>query len=609
MRRMAVSMALIPLIVVLAGTVLAGAGASQTPASSQSAYKIEEERFGPVYNSARPPVVSKDGRHVAYVTRKGNKSLLVVDGKSGPEYDGINSRTVAFSPDGKRVACVARKGRKHLVVVNGQPGPEYVTILSTTPIFSPDSKRVAYVALKSTRYLVVVDPPLSPGDSRLRQGYAGQAGEAGGKGGPRYGTIDPRTLIFSPDGKRVAYVAQKNSRYFVVVDPPSSPGDPRLRQGYAGQAGEAGGKPGPGHSWIGRTSLGFSPDSKRVVYVGSKYSARAGGESVLFVDGKPQPESADINPQSLIISPDGKRPSGDVPGGRMAFMIRKGTKRHVVVDGKGHPEYGHVDEHSLIFSPDGKRLAYAVGKMGTKTITKWFAVVDGKPQPEYDDIGKPKPVGNRYQRRLIFSPDGKRVAYVAKRGSKYLVVVDGKPGPEYRDIVEGSPLFSPDGKRVAYAAMKPDKLVFAVVDGIPGPGHDGIDNHTLVFSPDGKRVAYAAKKGRKWLLVVDPSPGDSRLRQGYAGQAGEAGGKGGPEYDRIRKPVFSPDGKRVAYVAQKGNWGRGGVQIFQVVVDGQPGPVYDEIVTRPTFHADGRVEYLAVEYETLLRVKHVPVAK
>ena len=33
---------------------------------------------------------------------------------------------------------------------------------------------------------------------------------------------------------------------------------------------------------------------------------------------------------------------------------------------------------------------------------------------------------------LIFSADGKRVAYAAQKGTKWLVVVDGQPGPEYK---------------------------------------------------------------------------------------------------------------------------------------------------------------------------------
>jgi roadblock/LC7 domain-containing protein len=64
-----------------------------------------------------------------------------------------------------------------------------------------------------------------------------------------------------------------------------------------------------------------------------------------------------------------------------------------------------------------------------------------------------------------------------------------------------------------------------VVDGQPGPEYDEV--WCPVFSQDGKRVAYASKKDAKWLVVVDGQPG--------------------PDYDWIIDMEFSPDGKSVAY--------------------------------------------------------------
>ncbi|MGD0463919.1 MAG: hypothetical protein ABSB74_15655, partial [Tepidisphaeraceae bacterium] len=52
----------------------------------------------------------------------------------------------------------------------------------------------------------------------------------------------------------------------------------------------------------------------------------------------------------------------------------------------------------------------------------------------------------------VFSRDGRHFAYVARRDQMLCVVVDGQAGAEYDDIGEDSVIFSPDGKRVAYAA-------------------------------------------------------------------------------------------------------------------------------------------------------------
>jgi roadblock/LC7 domain-containing protein len=152
-----------------------------------------------------------------------------------------------------------------------------------------------------------------------------------------------------------------------------------------------------------------------------------------------------------------------------------------------------------VFEKHGWRLAAVIkGDGGGERV--W---VDGQVGPEYDGIGGSS---------LLFSPDGKRVAYAARKGQKRFVVVDGQVGAECDGIGESNLLFSPDGKRVAYAARKGQKQC-VVVDGQAGPEYDGIGERTLLFSPDGKRVAYRAGKGQKQCVLVD--------------------GQAGPEYDGI----------------------------------------------------------------------------
>ena len=57
----------------------------------------------------------------------------------------------------------------------------------------------------------------------------------------------------------------------------------------------------------------------------------------------------------------------------------------------------------------------------------------------------------------VFSPDGKRVAYAARKGAKWLVVVDGQQGAEYDEIGVGTLVFSPDGV-LEYLAIKEGSL-------------------------------------------------------------------------------------------------------------------------------------------------------
>ncbi len=75
----------------------------------------------------------------------------------------------------------------------------------------------------------------------------------------------------------------------------------------------------------------------------------------------------------------------------------------------------------------------------------WFVVVDGKEAKRYDGIGT-----------LIFSPDSKRMAYVAGAGNKYFVVVDGKEGKQYDSIVtiRGGRIVFDSSDRLHYLVVK-----------------------------------------------------------------------------------------------------------------------------------------------------------
>ena len=100
-----------------------------------------------------------------------------------------------------------------------------------------------------------------------------------------------------------------------------------------------------------------------------------------------------------------------------------------------------------------------------------------------------------------------------------------------------------------------------------GPVPDGVLNQCTLLSKDGCHVAMVVRRGGKEFVVVDGQPG--------------------PIYDDIRDHMFSPDCKRVAYKAKNGGK-------WLVVVDGQPGPEYDEIWTKPIFSPDSsRMAYWA----------------
>ncbi len=468
----------------------------------------------------------------------------------------------ALSRDGCHIAYVlgegdsshggVRKGplqpQKGAVVVDGVVGPQYDQI-PARPVMSSDGTHVAYVAgkgdLTNRRWLVVVD----------------------GREGPPYDAVKDESLVFSPDGKRVAYVASRGGQigrqWFVVVD----------------------GREGPPCDEVGAPV--FSPDGERVAYAAltRDYAARKGDTWAVVVDGVRGPGYASTT--RVVFSANGKR------FGYVGGCVRWGEGREtggatgvlrteaVVVDGREGPPYDAVQHESLVFSPDGQRVAY-VAVRGRE----YRLVVDGVAGPACDFLSRP-----------VFSPDGTRLAYAVSKGGKHSVVVEGPKRVEYpyhpADNSGYPPSFLPDGKRVVYS--------YNVKGGV-AMAEDGVD------LPPGLMLTTCSPDGKRTARVVRKQSTPHKVEHGWGGPwRGEAvvlDGVEGPTYAEARLPVFSPDGKHVAYVVARREWRR---WVRRCVEDGAEGPAYDEIGrVGPTFHPDGVLEYLAAKHGTLYRVKHIP---
>jgi hypothetical protein len=107
---------------------------------------------------------------------------------------------------------------------------------------------------------------------------------------------------------------------------------------------------------------------------------------------------------------------------------------------------------------------------------------------------------------LAASPNAKRVAYVQKTGSMECVVVNGAregchksigdwaPEPFQGRTYWGGPLFSPDSRRLAYVAQNTDRWC-VIVDQEEGDCYDNINPGSLTFSPNGQRLAYVTGTG------------------------------------------------------------------------------------------------------------------
>ncbi len=407
-------------------------------------------------------IFSRDGKHFAYVARRGGKWLAVLDGRAGPTFDGIGE--LGFSEDGTRMAYSARNGGRSFMVVDGRVGGEFEVVLAWQ--FINKGNHMEYVARTGGRLVVVDDDRVVAAHDfkydDIRNGAAVQASRAGSG-----------DVILSPDGKHVAFGASRNGKWFVVVD----------------------GREGAPYDDV-RVPM-FSPDGRHVAY-----AAKRGVKQLVVVDGRESEEQDGIVERRtrtlpfVVFSPDSSH---------VLYVARRGPKSFVVLDGHAGAEYDEIDEGKAscqmwnysdvsvacqLFSADSKRIAYRA-----RRGEKWLVVIDGK---EYDEgevsdvLSALRMYGDDGPNHVIFSPDSKHVAYLTRNdGGKWSVVVDGTKGPEYDGIGSDGPIFSPDSRDLAYVAFSGHKPV-VVENRNQGIAYDRMFGAPS-FSPGGSLEYLAVK--------------------------------------------------------------------------------------------------------------------
>lgn len=252
---------------------------------------------------------------------------------------------------------------------------------------------------------------------------------------------------------------------------------------------------------------------------------------------------------------------------------------------------------TFVWSPDGRQLLCQFRKKDEEALER-----------EQDERKKELGVVDRRITRTGFRMDG--IGYFPEE-RWHLWVVDAESG-EATQLTEGdydetSPAWSPDGAHILFISNRsedPD-LEFYNQDlyVMPAGGGDFRKIETPpgwkmapVFSPDGRRIAYVSREGKvnRWRnagLWVVPADGSAPPRNLTAPHDVEVGSVTlGDVYDApFSPPVWSPNGQKIIFQVSL----HGNVTLHSITLDGEMEDVVSRDGTASSFTLDAGREKLA----------------
>jgi hypothetical protein len=362
---------------------------------------------------------------------------------------------VILDPQDKTTAYSIEDGAKSssTIVINGNKGRTYDEIKELT--LSPDGKRVAFVATKDSKTFVVVD----------------------GQEGKKYDYI--KNLKFSPDSQHFAYAAGEGVHF--VPDSPYSGSDETKSMVVVVDGTEK------------KTYEGtlidmnipfdydpfFSKDGKKITY-----NAIKNGKNIVVLDDKEL---------SQYSNPRFPRFIGDTYD--IVYLASEGSKDFLVVGGnkKQAHDYIHDLETPIFVGENADQIAYGATDNNSKVVI-------------VNDVSYTITSGTLSD--FSFSNAGKYFAYYTSNGpTNRELFVNGKNTARLSGTTT-SPLFSHNDQLLVYSEFFPQnlflrfmttdplkKLTDISLSGFKGSG-------LLRFSDDGKYLYFKGWQGRNIVFVT-----------------------------------------------------------------------------------------------------------
>lgn len=156
----------------------------------------------------------------------------------------------------------------------------------------------------------------------------------------------------------------------------------------------------------------------------------------------------------------------------------------------------------------------------------------------------------------VWSPDGRRIAFVSERDSGGIYIMDAEGGGLTFLTGGRNPTWSPDGNRIAFVSNQDYNAEIFVIN-VDGSAETRLTNRPTddthpVWSPDGKYIAFESEESNKNdEIYVMNADGKEIINL-----------TNNPSHDT--RPSWSPDGKQIAFSSDRDNR----AQVFVTNVDG-----------------------------------------
>jgi TolB protein len=367
------------------------------------------------------------------------------------------------------------------VVANWDDVLERAGARSGTPTRPPSRSRVVAIAAAIVAVAALLATPALGIGSRLLALIEGAPARP-----------DVRSPVWSPDGRRIAFVSRRDGKALYVMNADGS----GLRIVARVEA---------------LTTPAWSPDGREIVY-------GRNGVYVMNADGSGQRQ----------LARRGSAPAWSPDGRRIAFVIT--GKLYVVnADGSGHRTLTRLGRGgsgaSLAWSPDGRKLLLVVKSISAPGCgycsRLWVLNADGSGLRDLTrNLGGSRGFGAWPASDAVWSPDGRKIAFVRSntRHGVYVINADGSGvrnlTPKPRGAAYAAPAWSPDGRKIAFAGERDGNSEIYLMNA-DGSGQRSLTSDLAYdgdpgWSPDGKKITFVSNRDGRYAVYVMNADGSGQ---------------------------------------------------------------------------------------------------